>query len=356
MSSAPAAAAPKASWEQKLDTLVADARKEGKVRIYAAWSADTRNEIGEGFRNRYGITVEWQSFGRGDEIPPRVTAEQRGGLYLADAIGMGMNTIYVSLKPAVTLKPLPPLLVLPEVLDQKAWRVGRVPFFEKEGYGVGLLSNAQRFILRNTNLVKEGEISSYLDLLKPQFKGKIIMDDPRINGAGSDMISLLAREIWNEEQTLQFLKDLIVKQEVMLNRNNRLQVEGVARGKYAVALASRGEIVDEFKKAGSPLALVPVKEGVSVVTATGGLVIPAKAPHPNAAALLLNWLLTKEGQLAASRGFGLPSARLDVSGEGLDPLRFTLPGEKVFGENAANSAFTKKIIQKNIDLINSLSK
>ncbi len=41
------------------------------------------------------------------------------------------------------------------------------------------------------------------------------------------------------------------------------------------------------------------------------------APHPNAAKLFLNWLLSKEGQTIYSQAVGAPSARLDVSAEGL---------------------------------------
>jgi len=351
-----AVVASKVAWEQKWDALLAEAKKEGVVRMYAAWSADTRKGISDAFKNRYGIVVEWQSFGRGDEITPRLSAEQNAGLYVADAVGMGMNTIYGSLKTVVALRPLLSLLVLPEVTNPKVWRIGRIPLYEKEGYGIGLLSNAQRFIVRNTDLVKDGEVTSYKDLLKPQFKGKIIMDDPQINGAGSDMMSLLAREIWNEEEAIQFLRELIVKQEVALNRNNRLQVEATARGKYAIAIASRGEIVNEFTRSGAPLALVPVREGVSIVSATSGFALPEKAPHPNAAAVMCNWLLSKEGQTVVSKGFSLPSARVDVTGEGLDPLRFALPGEKVFGESAATSGFTGKMIRRNIEMIKSLAK
>ncbi len=62
----------------------------------------------------------------------------------------------------------------------------------------------------------------------------------------------------------------------------------------------------------------------------GGTVALVKnAPHPNAARVFINWLLTKEGQTLYSRGYGSASRRLDVPNEG-DPLKIPQPGMKYF--------------------------
>ncbi len=61
----------------------------------------------------------------------------------------------------------------------------------------------------------------------------------------------------------------------------------------------------------------------------GGLAIPARPAHPNASTVLVNWLLSKEGQTAYVKGIRLPSARVDVSREGIDELFIAGPGDKI---------------------------
>ena len=49
-----------------------------------------------------------------------------------------------------------------------------------------------------------------------------------------------------------------------------------------------------------------------MATGFGGLALPGKAPHPHAARLYINWLLTKEGQTLLAKGLAYASRRLDV--------------------------------------------
>ena len=44
----------------------------------------------------------------------------------------------------------------------------------------------------------------------------------------------------------------------------------------------------------------------------GSLMLLNKAPHPNAATVFVNWLLSRDGQKAWTKGMGYPSRRLDV--------------------------------------------
>ena len=55
-----------------------------------------------------------------------------------------------------------------------------------------------------------------------------------------------------------------------------------------------------------------------------------KAPHPNAAKVFINWILSKEGQIFYSRALGVQSARLDVPTDFQDPLSVRQPGIKYF--------------------------
>ncbi len=61
--------------------------------------------------------------------------------------------------------------------------------------------------------------------------------------------------------------------------------------------------------------------------------MPVKMAHPNAGVVLLNWLLSKEGQSLFAKGWGTPSLRIDAATEGIDPLFLIQPGEKLFLPN-----------------------
>ena len=80
-------------------------------------------------------------------------------------------------------------------------------------------------------------------------------------------------------------------------------------------------------------------------------------PHPNATTVFVNWLLSKEGQTLFIKGFGNPSARADVTGEGLNPLLFPQPGEKIYPETEEVIAVWRgKMMAVNKAVINSLKK
>ena len=57
----------------------------------------------------------------------------------------------------------------------------------------------------------------------------------------------------------------------------------------------------------------------------GAVALFNRAPHPNAAKVYLNWLLSKEGQTIFARATGYISARLDVPTDHA-PQRVPIPG------------------------------
>jgi ABC-type Fe3+ transport system substrate-binding protein len=81
-------------------------------------------------------------------------------------------------------------------------------------------------------------------------------------------------------------------------------------------------------KQGVPIAIIDprqLREGSDLSPVNGGTALYSRAPHPNAAKVYLNWLLSKEGQTEFSRGMGYISSRLDVPTEHA-PWRVPRPG------------------------------
>ncbi|MBI4334215.1 MAG: extracellular solute-binding protein [Chloroflexi bacterium] len=337
---------PRSPWEQRWETVLAAARKEGVVRLYSQWGPETRNLLSQGLKEKYGIELEVVPFARGADLVAKIQAEKRAGLYLADIIGIGATTLLASMKPEGLLQPVGPFLILPEVTDPKLWLGGQFPFVDKDGTAVGMISALQRYIAYNTTLVKDGEITTYKDLLKPQYKGKIVMGDPSIAGAPNAWFTNLAHRLWNLEEAKDYLRKLIVQQDAVVLRDHSLVIEWVARGRYSIGLAGFREAVTRFVELGAPISLVTQAEGHGMSTSSGGLGVAATPAHPNAVIVFVNWILSREGATAFSGSLGSPSTRADVPPENINPLFLPKPGEKLYMQSEEEVLFAGKMTEE----------
>ncbi|MBI4332576.1 MAG: extracellular solute-binding protein [Chloroflexi bacterium] len=337
--------------EQKWQAMVSEAGKEGKVIVYAGWVPEVRTAIGAAFKDKYGVEVEFFPLGRGAELLAKVQAERRAGLAVADVLSSGATTIITGLKPGGLLAPFEPSLVLPEVTDPGAWRMGQVPFVDKDRMGINMIGALQQMVARNTDLVREGEITVFSDLLKPQFKGKITMNDPSVTGIGNSFFNHLVVDVMGLDGASDFLAKLM-KQEPVVVRDSRMHVESTAKGKFAIALGTQADILASFLEMGAPITPVRMKEGTRVSSGVFSLSLPAVSSHPAAQTVFLNWLLSREGQTVMTRASRLPSMRMDVPTEGIHPIYLPVPGEKLFPDteewqkNAAKmTEVARKILQ-----------
>ncbi len=329
-------ASSKLVWQEKWDKTVALAKDEGTVFCYASVSVSTRNLLSEAFKSKFGITLDSVG-GTGGELAAKLTTETNAHIYNADAIIAGGPTVLGILKPAHSVGSVEPLLILPDVIDPKNWS-GGFPYLDKDKTAVAMIGTRMRYVLRNTEVIKEQDLTSYRDLLKPQWKGKMVESDPTATGAGSSFVAMVI-QVYGIEDAKKFLEQL-VKQEPVITRDWRQLAEWVARGKYPVGVAPNPEQVANFLTAGAPLAFVKVEEGAKIATGAGGVAVPVRAAHPNASAVFVNWLLSKEGQEVLVKGMGSPSRRLDVSTAGIDPMFLREPGEKYIYDDEEQISFT----------------
>ncbi len=322
----------RAQWEDKWNAVLADGKKEGKVSIYAIWTPQLKDALTQAFKAKYGIDLEFSSFGRGSDMLAKAQAEKRAGLNLVDFFGAGNPTLMVTVKPEGLLGPVRPYLILPEVLAPGAWQGGNVPFVDKEETGISLIALVQRSIAYNTQLVKEGEITSIKDLLKPQYKGKITINDPAMTGTTNALMAHLGHILWGDAAAEDYLRKLLKDQGTDVQRDLRIHMESVARGKYAIAVGPLQSILVEFLTAGAPVKIAPIEEDSLITAGAGAMALPTQLAHPNATTVFVNWLLTKEGMSVFSKNFGSPSSRIDVSNEGIDPMFIPAPGKKYYLE------------------------
>ncbi|MBI4334931.1 MAG: extracellular solute-binding protein [Chloroflexi bacterium] len=319
----PAAAIPgkeaqKGEWEK----VTAAAKKEGVVVVATFLAAPVRQAISAAMQDKFGVTIEYVS-GRPAEFATKILAERRAGLYLEDMLIGGAATGLDVLKPAGVLEPLDNALVLPEVLDPKAWYAGALLWNDKGHHALSFIASPQAPIVINTTLVKHEEMKSYRNLLDPKWKGKIVMGDPTVGGSGNTIVTALGENIMGRD----FLREL-AKQEPLIGKDERLLGEWVARGKYPLGMAIKTEVITDFINAGAPIDVLTPQEGTYVTATTGSVLLLKNAPHPSTTKLLINWLLSKEGGTVFSKTIGAQSARVDVPTDFLHPARVRQPGAK----------------------------
>ena len=300
-------------WRTEWEKTLAAAKKEGRVVIHAGPGQEA---FFAEFDKKYPEIKAVYIPGRGGQRIQRVMTERRAGQYLADIVlGGGGPIRHVFHEQGKVLAPIKPILLLPEVLDQSKWWSGRQIYLDKEGsHIVAFAGITQSYFQYNSGLVNPDDFKSYWDFLDPKWKGKIVIAEPLRPGTDGVLRFLYH----NPEIGPKFLKRLLGQMDVTATRNTQQYLDWLARGKYPIATlwsADRARIVDAKQK-GLPVAWFDssrFKEGAPLSTTSGNIAMFDRAPHPNATRVLINWLLSREGQIAfQKKRQGRDSLRIDI--------------------------------------------
>lgn len=228
-----------------------------------------------------------------------------------------------SLKPAGVARPFEDYLILPEVIDKKKWFEGKFHWVDEPDNTVLNFGGGPTLtILINKEMVKEGEVSSYVDLLNSKWKGKILIHDPSVAGKGLNWFSVVGTKIMN----MDYMRKL-AQQNPSLTRDQLLLAEWVARGKFPISIGAGENEVQRFQEVGSPIDYIVPKEGTYIATDGANMVFLDKAAHSEAAKAFVNWILSREGQTIYNKiNVSVESYRLDTPKGHLDPRGLRQPG------------------------------
>jgi iron(III) transport system substrate-binding protein len=317
----------KADWEQT----VSAAKKEGEVSFYGSQGYEKVFEL---FQQKYPeIKVNSVTNLRGSEHGQRVMTERRAGKYLVDLFINGVVTpIQVYLK-ANILEPIRPALILPEVTDESKWWNGKHHYADAEGKYIfvfqGNVHGGENAF--NTKLVNPKEIKSYWDFLDPKWKGKIVAYD--VNRVST--VAHALRFLYNHpELGPDFVRRFFSEMNITYSRDERQMIDWLGAGKFHLAFFVSD--IDDAAKKGLPVKFFEpgsFKEGAFVGPTQGGITLFKNAPHPNAAKVAINWLLSQEGQNAYQTVFAQlhdvrQSMREDISKDVIPPANRRINGVK----------------------------
>lgn len=333
----PAWAEDKGWDEQWKETLLA-AKKEGRVVVTSSPDPVMRDEIIPRFTARFGIPVEFVG-GRSSDIVQRLRIEQRAGVYSMDIFLSGGTTPATTLYPDKMLDPLRPLLLLPEVVDRTKWKKGKLWFPDpEEKYVLRVFSSVSEWFHINTEYVRPEEIRSAQDLLRPKWRGKIGTEDATVSGRAQGNGTRLLYQLGDE-----FIKKLYIDQKPAISGDRRQAVDWLARGTYPICLSCRGEDSERLRKEGFKIAeIYELSDLKNVVNAAPWqLTVLAKAPHPHAARVFANWIVSKEGLEIYARGYGAVTLRADVDESFLDPRTIPRSGVQYADDHDWNWVVTQ---------------
>jgi iron(III) transport system substrate-binding protein len=246
------------------------------------------------FEKKYPfIKVEFFRTG-GGPLLNKVLTETRGGRHAWDVlVGRGEMVLPLKEKTLLASYRSPETKMIDKDL------------FDPKGFWAAYYVNS--YVLGwNTNLVKKEDVpKTYEALLNPKWKGGgQISFDTEAYG----MLQGLIR-VWGREKAIGYFKRLAA-QEPVLKRGNTERVQLAVAGEYTLIVAYN-QTIERMTQKGAPvdwLALEPAVVQVNPV------MLAVKAPHPNAARLLADFVLSKEGQ-EMLRGFSRIPVRRDVDAD-----------------------------------------
>jgi ABC-type Fe3+ transport system substrate-binding protein len=342
----------KPAWEKEWNEAIAASKREGELTVYH--TRGPFDKVFADFNKRYpGIKIV-SVVGRGSDLISRIMAERRAGKHAVDLYLGSTGTPLDVLYPAKVLEPMAPILVLPEVKDQAAWFAKKHHYGDPEARYIFVFEGVVRSDLAfNTTLVNPKEFTSYWDLVKPKWKGKIAAMDPKLAGFP---VGLLQFATYHPDLGVKFLRQLFGEMDITLSRDSRQLVDWVAVGKFAITIAASANDVQAAMKSGLPVSRFEpraFKEGLYMRATQGSISILNRPPHPGATKVFVNWLLSRDGQTHYQNHFlGLDpvfSLRDDVPvAPAVEPYR-PKPGDKfmsVYGAEFRDLQGAHKVIDE----------
>jgi len=264
------------------------AKKEREVVVYTSLNLKDSVPIVEVFEGKYaGVKVRlWRS--SSEKVLQRAVAEARAGRFSCDILetnGPEMEAMHREQLLEEFFSPhfkdLPPA-AFPR---HRHYVADRFNFFT---------------IAYNTNLVKANEVpNTYEDLIQPRFAGRVGLEASDVDWFGAMVKSM------GEEKGLAFFRKLAAaKPEI--RSGHTLMAELVASGEIPLVATIYNHNAERLVVKGAPIKWKALKPTFGRPNAIG---VARRAPHPYAALLFSDFMLSLEGQTILKERNRVPSSR-----------------------------------------------
>jgi iron(III) transport system substrate-binding protein len=308
--------------------LIAGAQKEGMLQFYTTIPPEYLKPLTEEFEKKYGVKVDvWRA--RSEAVLQRVMAEAKGGRWTVDvveSISPPMEALYREKLTQEVRSPEHKNLIDGVLPAHREWAPTLV-FIFVQAY--------------NTAKVKKEELpKTYEDLLDPKWKGRL-----SIEASDHEWFYSVLRDMDQKRGTgsgLKFFQQLVTGNGLSTRVGHPLLVNLVASGEVPLALTVYQYSPEQLKKKGAPIDWFAIEPAVAI---SDGMAVMKNAPHPHAALLFYDYLLSEEGnkQIArigyapANRNLESPLSKIKVK---------VLNPATLLDESASSSALFDEVIIK----------
>ncbi len=293
--------------------VVEGARKEGQLVFYSGMPIPDAQAILSALEKKYPFIKTTFYRATGSALVSRIQTEQRAGTHIWDVMNSTGFEPYALLEQGYFAK-------------YDSGERKHFPEGHKDNDGMwATMYTTPMVVSYNPKLVAAADLpKDYADLLSPKWKGRLGMDSSDLEWYAN------LRKIWGAEMARSFREGL-KRQEVRFAQGRTMLTGLLSGGEIALLVNNFLQNVIEAKRKGSPvefLALDPV------ISAAGLVGINKLAPHPNAARLFVDFVLSREGQdliVKTDRS----SVRKDVAGNPLDLIQNVriVPSDLSLGKN-----------------------
>jgi iron(III) transport system substrate-binding protein len=265
--------------------LAEGARKEGELLLYSSLTQEDQLRIAEDFKKKYGVTLK---FWRGSQsnILQRVTSEARAGRFEFDVIETNAPQLEAIAREGLLQRmdsPLAEQELLPETVPAHGeWMPDRL----------NLVVYAY-----NTSLVKGSELpKTWADLLTAQWKNRIGMEATNV-----EWFAAVVESMGEPAGLEQFRR--MGENGIAVRTGHTASTGRVIAGEIPLMMGVYSHDVDRMKAKGAPIDWFVLSPAVVLPSAVA---VSRRAPHPHAAALFYDYMLT-DGQRFYPEVFRVPA-------------------------------------------------
>ena len=257
--------------------LIKEARNEKTVIWYAPMNREDLRQFTAGFEAQYPFVQVEILTGGPQSLLNRILTERRAGKDNFDTLNIRSSALYTLKKAGAIARYESP--------QRRGLRSG---FYDKEGYFNGLWASLMVYLFNNKQISRAQAPKSIDDLLQAKWKDKMGMDQD-----ADDYIAALL-DYYGDEKGKQIARALGAQQ-LNIRKGRTLVSQLVAAGEFPIQIDAHHHEAVALRQAGAPVDYV-FPEPFIPVKSVSAFVISSHSPHPHAAALLVDFMLSKKGQ------------------------------------------------------------
>jgi iron(III) transport system substrate-binding protein len=262
------------AFAARSDSLIDSAKREGEVVYYASMNLSEANALIGEFEKRYPFIKIKLNRAASEKLLTRILAESRAQKSFADVIQTVEFSMHIFARRGILARYTPQA----NSLFPKQ--------FKEEGFWTSAYYNAYVTGFNTKLVASESLPRSYDDLLDPKWKGKLMME-----GTKADWFAGML-QIMGAERGISYMRAL-AQQQPSLREGHELLAQLVAAGEGLLDVNIPAASVERMKERGAPIDWTALGPAPAIMVGIGQ---SARATHPSAAKVFLDFVLSRDGQ------------------------------------------------------------